>query len=213
MTADQLMSELEHDISALSESSRYMTGKVLGRIVNIMFLRGNKPRLAMDHMSEIFDEYHSRKKKGESVTPEQTEAWIQQLETVFTSFMASNHWRVGNNLIRGLEIILFRKKKPLATEHILALFKDYAHGKYDDSRHHIENFHSNDLCLTDLSLQEFLESNSIQSKTEQNLLKENELLLRQLHQVQEELEEYYLKYHKLKNQLHINKSGTSKKPL
>ena len=213
MTEDQLMSELEHDILALSESSRYMIGKVLGRIVNIIFLRGSKPRLAMDHMSEIFDEYHSRRKKGESVTPEQTEAWIQQLETVFRSFMASNHWRVGNNLIRGLEIILLRKKKPMAIEHILALFKDYAHEKYNDSGHHIKSSDSKDKCLTDSSLRELLESNRIQSKPDKNMLKENEDLLRQLHQVQEELEEYYLKYHKLKNQLHINKLDTSKKPL
>ncbi len=34
------------------------------------------------------------------------------------------------------------------------------------------------------------------------LRRENELLLHQLHQVQEELEEYYLKYHELKNMSH-----------
>jgi GT2 family glycosyltransferase/glycosyltransferase involved in cell wall biosynthesis len=126
---DQLIIQLENDILALSKSTRYRTGNAVVRLFGLALFRG-RPRLAMDHMLEIFRDYHSSREEGGENLQGQIENWIQQLDTVFRSFMASNRWRVGNNLLRGLDTLLLRKRSLMATDHIQALFKDYKQGKY-----------------------------------------------------------------------------------
>ncbi len=125
----QLMEQLENDVSALSKSTRYRAGNFITRIPGLLLFR-KKPRLAMDHMMELFRDYHAAGDKGRVVSPEQMVELVENLREVFKNFLDSFRWKLGCKLASGLEAVLIRGKKPLATEHILGLFADFEKGRY-----------------------------------------------------------------------------------
>ena len=130
-TEDSLMRQLENDLTQLSNSARWKVGHVVIRLVETMLFRG-KTRLAMDHMQDIFKEYKSITSTWSNISPEMTQRWKRNLESDLQDLIASKRWKVGNGLIRLLEIILMRKKQPLAIDHMLALFKQYDQGLKDE---------------------------------------------------------------------------------
>lgn len=125
----RLMEQLEKDVSALSESTRYRVGNFLARVPGLVLFR-KKPRLAMDHMMELFGEYHAAGDKGGIIPPELMVELVENLRDVFESFLASSRWKLGCMLVSSLEAVLSRGRKPMATEHILRLFDDFEKGKY-----------------------------------------------------------------------------------
>ncbi len=135
VTLDRLMRQLKNDVSALSKSARWKTGNAAIRIVEIMLLRG-RPRLALNHMQEIFSEFHTKKDHGQNISPWLMQEWMRQLESDCQDILASRRWQVGNSLVRGLEMLLLRKKRPLATDHMQKLFIQFSQGEY--------SYHSND---------------------------------------------------------------------
>jgi hypothetical protein len=126
---DQLIIQLENDILALSKSIRYRTGNAVVRLFGLALFRG-RPRLAMDHMLELLQACRSTRDQEEKIPPEHTLQLIEQLQDIFESFLNSFRWRLGNNLIDALQAVLLRKKKPIATDHILELFGDFERGRY-----------------------------------------------------------------------------------
>ena len=50
---------------------------------------------------------------------------VHQLSNNFQALAASWRWKVGNAVVRGVEILLFRSRVQLATDHIRKLFEDY----------------------------------------------------------------------------------------
>ena len=123
------MQQLEKDVSALSNSARWKVGNALIRIVEIMLFRG-RPRLALNHMRDIFREYQTRKDQGQSISPWLMQEWMRKLESDYQNILASRRWQVGNSLVRGLEMLLLRKKKPMATDHIQKLFDQFSQDQY-----------------------------------------------------------------------------------
>ncbi|MBC2695556.1 MAG: hypothetical protein HF982_09850 [Desulfobacteraceae bacterium] len=138
---DRLMQQLENDVSAMCDSTRWKTGNTVIRIFEIMLLRG-KPRLAMNHMQKIFSEYQIKKDQGQSITLGLMQKWMRQLEVDFQNTLVSRRWRVGKSLVRGLEMLLLRKKKPMAPDHMQTLFDQFRQGQYT---HHFND--SNELTV------------------------------------------------------------------
>ena len=127
--ASQLIEQLENDVSALSKSTRYRAGAFMARIPGLLLFQ-KKPQLAMDHMMALFRDYHAAGDKGRVVSPEQMVELVENLREVFKSFLDSSPWKLGCKLASGLEAVLMRGRKPLATEHILGLFADFEKGRY-----------------------------------------------------------------------------------
>ena len=50
---------------------------------------------------------------------------IMSLEKDYFAIKNSYTWRVGDFLVRGMELLLFRKKRPLATDHLERIFQEY----------------------------------------------------------------------------------------
>ena len=199
VSLDRLMRQLEKDVGALSESARWRTGNVLIRIAEILLMRG-KPRLALNHMHEVLSEFHTKTDQGQNISPGLMQNWMCQLEADYQNILASKRWQVGNRLVRVLEIILMRKKNPLVTDHMHQIFDQFNKGQ---SEHHC---HTSDKkierALKKRKIDMLYENPSTLEKDEslRELHRENELLLVNLHQVQEELECYFFKYHELKKQ-------------
>ena len=125
----QLLQLLENDITALANCTRYKAGDLIARIPGIILFH-DKPRLAMDHMKEILNSCHLSGDEDEIDTKELIAA-IDSLQEVFETFLTSNRWKIGTSLFRIPEIFLLRKKKPMATDHIKALFLDFETNRLD----------------------------------------------------------------------------------
>ena len=99
-----------------------------------MLFRG-RPRLALNNMQEIFSEYQTKKDQGQSITLELMQKWMRQLESDYQNILASRRWQIGNSLVRGLEMLLLRKKKPMATDHMQKLFAQFSQGQAQYTHH------------------------------------------------------------------------------
>ena len=203
---DRLIGQLEKDVHALSDSVRWKVGNAVIRGVEIMSFRG-KPRLALDHMNQIFKDFHSARDQWQGGAPEINQRWIYQLESDYRDILSSKRWQIGNFLVRGVEMLLLRKKKPMSTDHMEKLFDQFRQSRYTDYSHEFIEKDSN----VEIKNYEQMRSDNFNSEnvfyhnsnhqTEAKLREENEFLLLQLHQVQEELEIYYLKYQESKSSM------------
>ena len=59
-------------------------------------------------------------------------SWIGQIENDYVAIRNSARWKTGDILVRFMEIMMFRKKQPLVTDHLDQLFQDYHKGQYVD---------------------------------------------------------------------------------
>jgi hypothetical protein len=68
----------------------------------------------------------------------QLSKWLRQIENDYLSLKKSLRWKIGNVIIRSLELMLFRRKQPMVTDHLEQLFQErrlwlprFGHGKQD----------------------------------------------------------------------------------
>jgi hypothetical protein len=59
-------------------------------------------------------------------------SWIGQLENDYKAIRNSARWKTGNFMVRIMEILMFRKKQPLVTDHLDKLFQEYHTDQYID---------------------------------------------------------------------------------
>ena len=195
MTAQEVMAELEENLVALSLSSRYRLGKALGTLARISSLRFRKPGLAMDCMLEIIRKYQS---DGKSVSAEQANELIRQIRDLYLAFIESKRWRIGNGLINALERILARKPGPMATVRIGYLLDNY---QLIAGRSRRMNQVRSSGARPAYETSGFNKGGAETSRRqiEVDLKHEFDKLVYHLHDTEEKLEEYYLKYQELKN--------------
>jgi glycosyltransferase involved in cell wall biosynthesis len=120
MNEDRLINKLEKDVHAFSNSTRWKLGNALLRSVEIMRFRG-KSLLALDHMNQIFQDFHSES----GATSQIKQRWINKLESDFQDILDSKRWKIGNSLVRCVEVFLLKKKKPMVTDHMEKLFDQF----------------------------------------------------------------------------------------
>jgi GT2 family glycosyltransferase/glycosyltransferase involved in cell wall biosynthesis len=133
----QLSEQLDHyratinqaalDLEAIRSSARWKTGHRLIRILEILLLRGD-PRLVMDEMANRLkhaqigcETLNTAAQPGASANNSDIallREWMGLLDADFRDFLNSMRWRVGNTLVRTIEIGIGRGKPPLATDHL-----------------------------------------------------------------------------------------------
>ncbi|MEJ5363472.1 MAG: glycosyltransferase [Desulfosoma sp.] len=128
--------KLHKDFCALKESKRRKAGNALIRFLKILVLRGREP-LALDHMEKIFSEYAAWKEEKRrtpsnrgvtGVTRDDVyrhRHWMEQLQNDFDALQSSFRWRIGNALLRPLEILAFRWKVETAADHMRKIFAEF----------------------------------------------------------------------------------------
>jgi chromosome segregation ATPase len=131
LTEDSLMRQLENDVQQLSASTRWKVGNTVLRLINTMLLR-KKSRGPLDHMRDIIKEYKGITSTRQNISPILTQRWRRDLESDLDALLASKRWQVGNGLVRLVEIILLRKKQPMAIDHMQVLFKHYDQSLNED---------------------------------------------------------------------------------
>jgi len=61
-------------------------------------------------------------------------SWLRKLDSDFNALKQSKRWIVGNNAVRMLEIILFRKKTQMAMDHIVEILSEFGTWKSSGSK-------------------------------------------------------------------------------
>jgi len=133
LSYDDLMRLLEQDITAFSKSVRWKTGHALIGLIEKLLLRGN-PRLALDHIQDIFKEYKGITSNWAHVSPEMKNRWIRHIRSDFNDLLMSKRWQTGDRLVRFAEMVLFRKKHPMAVDHIRTLLINEYSRNFEDSK-------------------------------------------------------------------------------
>ncbi len=130
------INRLHKDFLALMSSKRWKTGDKLIRLVEILLLRKKQP-LAVDQMQKVFATIQSQVKSGKAAIQEiespgahpghvkQLQTWLRQLNKDFQALQKSQRWKLGNILIRPVEILTFRAGQPTARDHLQQIFQEY----------------------------------------------------------------------------------------
>ena len=148
------ISKIDKDLKALLTSARWNAGNKIIRAVEIMLLRKKQP-LAIDHIQKtILEIKQSTSVQNKSFIASGSQASdylttdfpssyslghkeltrrINRLQKNFEALKKSQRWKLGNALIRGVEIVSFRPGKPLAMDHLEKIFKEYQEAKDDYS--------------------------------------------------------------------------------
>ncbi len=131
-----LIYQLENDFHALLKSFRWRLGN---RVICIgeWLMRRKKQPLAVDHMRKLFDQSKIVKKTKKAsdasifksmddpCSIKKINGLMGQLKKDFKALKNSKRWKMGNVLIRGLEILTLRPRKNMAIDHLENIFKDY----------------------------------------------------------------------------------------
>lgn len=128
--------KLHKDFHALKESKRWKAGNALIRFLEILLLRGREP-LALDHMEKIISEYAAWKDKKNPASANRGvfrvtrddvyrhRHWMDQLQDDFDALQSSFRWRLGNALVRPLELLAFRWNVETAADHMRKVFAEF----------------------------------------------------------------------------------------
>lgn len=60
--------------------------------------------------------------------------WVDKLEGDFSNLLKSKRWQAGNAIIRGVEVLLCRKKAPIVVDHISKVLKEFQAWKKTDKK-------------------------------------------------------------------------------
>lgn len=133
----KLMQQLEKDLEALLGSARWRVGNRLVRMLEVVLLRKKRP-LAVDHMQEVVARSKKLSQKqavSEAVTArlghasaadlKQLRSWMNQLQKDVQALERSQRWRLGNSLIRMVEVMLLKQRQPLALDDMHTVFQEF----------------------------------------------------------------------------------------
>jgi flagellar biosynthesis GTPase FlhF len=139
-----LIDQLDKDLDALVFSARWRLGNLLVRMVEILMLRKKQP-LAIDHMQEVLKRLgrlqgvqdktagsaiqqpsESRSQAYQEHDARTLNIWLQQLHNDLESLRGSMRWRLGNAVIRTIELMALRRRQSLAMDHLEQMFRQYA---------------------------------------------------------------------------------------
>jgi hypothetical protein len=125
------ISKLHHHYRDLMVSRRWRIGNAAGRMIEIVRFRSRRPH-ALDHMENLFDQYRefvagNSTEKARSISEQGALliGWIDKLQKNFNALIASRRWKIGNCLIRAVEIPLLRPRVPMAPDHMKEIFAQY----------------------------------------------------------------------------------------
>ncbi len=132
----EMIRTLEKDFNALTASVRWRIGNKLTRCAEALLLRKKQP-LAVDHMREVFERLRKEPPGGQypslflqkpfkrSFPLKTLNKSMRQLQNDLQALKNSKSWRLGNALIRGLEILTFTRRRELAVDHLEKIFEAY----------------------------------------------------------------------------------------
>jgi hypothetical protein len=195
--------QLELDFQSLRASLRWRLGCAMMRVVEIALFKFRAPRLAMDDVQEVFAAIHAwpdTERPDQDVS--QLSQWLEQVRQDYLAMVGSRRWRVGHFLCGLLDLALFRGRPRMATDNMretLAWLDRQPWLQPGPVLPVVEDIPP--IVLDPAPLPGPDIGSSWSSATEQELREENDLLLLQLHQVQEELEHYFLEYQALKQRV------------
>jgi len=127
---EEMIDQLEQDVSALARSNRYRVGDSLARAWSRLLLRRSEPELALARMQELIREYREARKQEKGFPPEQLVKLISDFEILLSGLEASSRWRVGGFLAGTANKLLLRGNCLTAVDHVSALLADFRRGKY-----------------------------------------------------------------------------------
>lgn len=133
-----MISQLRRDYQALISSARWRWGNFLVRLIEILLFRKKQP-LAVDHMNETLNRLEQKGHTAEkfniplaapspfhdSESIKMLNNWLRQLNNDYELLKNSMRWKLGNALIRFLELLAFRRKKTMAIDHLGQIFQEY----------------------------------------------------------------------------------------
>jgi hypothetical protein len=139
----KLINQLQKDHAALVSSARWRWGNRLVRFVEVLMFRKKQP-LAVDHMQQLlagFDQTGKKQKKpDQSLAPRPHTAygtfygehdiktlnsWLRQLQNDHKLLKGSARWKLGNAIIRAIELLAFKRRQTMAIDHMEQIFKEY----------------------------------------------------------------------------------------
>ncbi len=125
---------LNKDLHALLSSARWKTGNTLIRFLEVLFFRKKQP-LAVDNMRQTilelkqkhkgFDQSDDKRKTvGSTDRTKDLQDLIRLLHKDFQSIKSSFRWRVGNFLVRGCEMLIFRSRQSTSVDRLQHHFQN-----------------------------------------------------------------------------------------
>jgi len=139
----KLINQVRKDHAALVSSLRWRWGNRLVRFIEILMFRKKQP-LAVDHMQEVlarFDKAGEKQHKtAQSFAPRSHTAsgtfygeddikilnsWLRQLQNDHKLLKGSARWKLGNAIIRTIELLTFKHRQTMAIDHMEQIFRQY----------------------------------------------------------------------------------------
>jgi len=127
---EEMIDQLDQDVSALARSTRYRMGDSLARAWSRLLLRRSEPELALARMQGLIMEYREAREQEKGFSPEQVVKLISDFEILLSGLEASSRWRIGGLLAGTANNLLLRRKSLTAADHVRALLADFRRGKY-----------------------------------------------------------------------------------
>lgn len=133
----KLISQLRKDHQALVSSARWRWGSRLVRLFELLMLRKKQP-LAVDHMQDVLSRLEQHKYTTEKISPQyrsnafynpeeikHLNTWLRQLNHDYELLKKSLRWKTGHVIIRTIELLTFKSRQTIATDHLGHIFQEY----------------------------------------------------------------------------------------
>ncbi len=127
------MDQLTKDLWKILYSARWKFGDGVLRMVEISLFRF-KRNLAADRIKIALTEFEQWRKdsysnlrnpSAEKDDIRQLRQWMGRLNKDYNLLMKSSRWKIGNTVVRPVEVLLFRLKRDMAADRIQRIFQDY----------------------------------------------------------------------------------------
>jgi len=121
------LAQIENDYLLLKKSFRWKTGNFIVRFFEICLFRKDHSMPA-DRLEHLFHERRSWLPKFGNGKQDQQflTTLMRQAKSDVEALISSMRWRIGNRLVSFLDRLLFRGELPMASDHMLLVFNEYA---------------------------------------------------------------------------------------
>ncbi len=112
----------ENRLRQIESTVRQFKEKIAGKDVQIETLIH---QLAQIHEQQRLETEKQLRENAYYQNISQLSTWMRQIENDYTSLKKSFRWKIGNIVVRFLEVLLFRRKRPMVTDHLELIFREY----------------------------------------------------------------------------------------